>query len=75
MHVTDWLPTLVKLAGGGDLDDLDGVDQWPMISGAEKSKRDSLLVNIDEFFGLEAAVKGRFKLVKGQFVIYALVGT
>lgn len=66
-HVTDWLPTLYSAAGGdlNDLKDLDGVDQWSAIKSANHSKRHSLLVNINEKFDNEAALIGRYKLVRG----------
>ncbi|KAK3087860.1 hypothetical protein FSP39_011626 [Pinctada imbricata] len=55
IHVTDWFPTLVSLAGG-DLNGtqpLDGNDQWSVISGgSSKGKRDVILHNIDPLTGL-----------------------
>ncbi|KAL3871152.1 hypothetical protein ACJMK2_039169 [Sinanodonta woodiana] len=52
MHVTDWFPTLVSLAGGslnGTLP-LDGIDQWETINGAKISLRKEILHNIDPLF-------------------------
>ena len=49
MHVSDWFPTFVSLAGG-DLNgtrDVIGFDQWSAISGASKGQRSELLHNID----------------------------
>ncbi|XP_048582679.1 arylsulfatase B [Nematostella vectensis] len=46
-HVTDWYPTLVKLAGGEVEPDIDGVDQWPTLSEGKPSKREEILHNID----------------------------
>ena len=49
MHVTDWLPTLVNLAGGnistGNI--FDGFDQWNTLQNMEPSPRTEILLNID----------------------------
>lgn len=45
MHVIDWYPTLVKLAGGS-LDQklpIDGKDVWPMITAQAPSPHDAIL--------------------------------
>ena len=40
-HAADWLPTLVKLAGGSTAGclPLDGIDQWQALIGAAPTKR------------------------------------
>jgi arylsulfatase A-like enzyme len=46
MHVIDWFPTLVKLAGGS-LEQklpLDGRDVWPMLTQGAKSPHDAILL-------------------------------
>lgn len=70
IHITDWFPTLYKLAGG-ELKDiqnlkLDGFDQWSTISNDSKSKRNSMFLNIDEVFKWEGAIMGKYKLIKGE---------
>jgi arylsulfatase A-like enzyme len=73
MHIVDWLPTLYTAAGGNvdDLgDDIDGINQWPSIAEGLGSPRESLLLNIDEMTNTEAAIVGKYKLVKGGYSIY-----
>ena len=48
MHLVDWLPTLVNMAGGKVPAGTDGVNQWDMISNNEKTARKEIVHNIDE---------------------------
>jgi arylsulfatase A-like enzyme len=49
MHVTDWLPTIVDLAGGSvpESDGLDGFVQTDMVINNGASARTSMIYNID----------------------------
>ena len=70
MHVTDWLPTLVSLAGGGgDLKDLDGMNVWKTLQAMEPSPRTEILINIDaELYHNSALRVGDWKLVNQSMI-------
>ena len=75
MHVADWLPTIMSLAGGEPSNEIDGVDQWEMISQGKPSARTEILHTIDPI-GLDvdtqtgtkqAAIRvGQYKLLVGN---------
>lgn len=48
-HVTDWLPTIVKAAGGKTARNLplDGHDIWPSLSAGSASPRTEMLYNVN----------------------------
>lgn len=66
MHITDWLPTFYS-AAGGNLENLeenmDGVDQWDTIVSGRESKRESVLLNIDEVEDVSSALIEKYKLI------------
>ncbi|XP_043240335.1 arylsulfatase J-like [Amphibalanus amphitrite] len=49
IHVTDWAPTFLRLAGVDTSDlNFDGVDQWETLSTGSLSARDEFVYNIDQ---------------------------
>lgn len=66
MHIVDWNPTLVKLAGGSTEQKLplDGRDVWPMITQGEPSPHEAILLCQSP---QRAAVRmGDWKLISGR---------
>ena len=39
IHITDWMPTILHLAGANGTLDIDGVNQWNIISDDQASER------------------------------------
>ncbi len=63
LHVTDWYPTLARLAGASTVrcKPLDGLDVWPALAGANPSPRTEVVYNVEPF---RCAVRqGDWKLV------------
>ena len=46
IHITDWMPTFIHLAGGKPLTGIDGVNQWPTLSNGAPSQR-----NVSSYYG------------------------
>ncbi|PSN49060.1 hypothetical protein C0J52_10596 [Blattella germanica] len=66
VHISDWLPTLYRAAGGNMTDlpqDLDGKDQWAAFASNGTSPRKNILLNIDEVLKNAAIRDGDWKLV------------
>lgn len=68
LHVCDWLPTLVKAAGGdpSTLTNLDGYDSWDMLSQNGRAVRNEMLHNIDPQDDSSAIRVGDYKLLMGN---------
>ncbi|MCI0682786.1 MAG: arylsulfatase [Gemmataceae bacterium] len=65
LHVVDWYPTLLKLAGAS-LDQklpLDGKDIWPVLADGKSSPHEDILFNVTP--GRGALRMGNWKLVLG----------
>ena len=71
VHIVDWYPTLLSLAGlsNKDIGQVDGVDLWPLVT-RDASVRSTLVYNIDvddqsETFQFGVR-RGNYKLIWGQ---------
>ncbi|CRK99551.1 CLUMA_CG012868, isoform A [Clunio marinus] len=65
-HVSDLLPTLMKLAGiklNNEMK-LDGVDQWKVINEGARTTRTSI-ENFDNIVGFGSYIRQQYKLVRG----------
>ncbi|XP_071116042.1 arylsulfatase B-like [Haliotis cracherodii] len=64
MNAADWFPTFLAAAGSKDVDlDMDGVNQWDVISKGAKPVRSEHVYNIE---GRAAIRVGEYKLIKGD---------
>ncbi|XP_054267267.1 arylsulfatase B-like [Macrosteles quadrilineatus] len=66
MHVTDWLPTLLRAAGyQKPLTYIDGVDQWLSICYDLPSPRTSLLLDLYDTNNMRSIIMGHYKYIYG----------
>ena len=73
MHSTDWLPTLLHVAGiePSVAPAIDGVDVWSMISVGYSSQRFEIFHNFDPLQSNQAALRvGDYKLIINQDIGY-----
>lgn len=70
MHITDWLPTLMHAATDASRTesyqpptDIDGFDQWNVLSDGHDSTRSEVLLNIDPIENSKAIRVGDMKLI------------
>ena len=68
MHITDWLPTFLDLAGGKSSTlKIDGKNIWDAIAYGGQSPREDVLLNIDPLFYKNAALRvGNYKIIQGE---------
>ncbi|XP_069692179.1 arylsulfatase B-like isoform X1 [Periplaneta americana] len=65
-HVTDWLPTLLAVAGGSAVDaPVDGLNQWDALMSNGTSPRTDALLLLDEVANVYAFRWGKWKLTNG----------
>ena len=68
-HIVDWLPTLVKAAGGNanDIEEkTDGLNMWDALTEDKVSPRNVTLHNIDDVKGVAAITVDDWKLIQGM---------
>lgn len=64
-HVTDWLPTIIAATGGNVESKIDGINQWEAIN-QRYSKRNDILITIDDQNRWAALREGDFKIIVGD---------
>ena len=47
IHITDWFPTILSLAGYNESITVDGFDIWPILQKGAKGERDMIVYNLD----------------------------
>lgn len=67
IHITDWLPTLLGLAGGDVPAGGDGVDQWGAVTEGAPAPRTHMVYNVDKTDEFSAGIRlGKYKLLVGN---------
>ena len=68
MHVVDWYPTLLTLAGGSLEQEtkLDGLDIWPTVTAGQPSPHEEILLNTTPNNGAIRVGNWKFKTNKGK---------
>ncbi|GBP48055.1 Arylsulfatase I [Eumeta japonica] len=66
MHITDWLPTLLAAAGKKTALNIDGKNQWEAIKNNKESRRNDVVINIDNMENQAAYRLGDYKIVVGN---------
>ncbi|XP_059177495.1 arylsulfatase J-like isoform X2 [Physella acuta] len=68
MHIVDWLPTIMSITTGNtsSLDNIDGINQWEVISENATTSRKEVLLNIDPINKNEGIIVGDFKVIFGD---------
>lgn len=67
MHISDWLPTIMAAVGGNVPTGIDGVNQWDSIVQDGASKRNEVLIAIEDARTSWAAYRaGDYKIVVGN---------
>ncbi|XP_070551019.1 arylsulfatase B-like [Ptychodera flava] len=68
IHIVDWFPTLVHVAGGESDQDMDGLNVWDTVSKGDPSPRTEFVYNIDveEDPPYQAIRVGDYKLIHGK---------
>ncbi|XP_072939415.1 arylsulfatase B-like [Epargyreus clarus] len=68
MHITDWLPTLIRAAGGSITHEIDGINQWDSLVLGSELKRKEVLIAIEDggnnVYGAYRA--GDYKIILGN---------
>ncbi|XP_041970818.1 arylsulfatase J-like [Aricia agestis] len=67
IHVSDWLPTLLKAVGVNSPENIDGVNLWENIVANKESKRNTLF-EIDDMAGFASIIHGDYKLITGEVI-------
>lgn len=65
MHSSDWLPTLIHLAGVEPQTALDGFNMWNVLSKWQASPRNEVVHNIDPIYPYTSYLLGIWKYVNG----------